>query len=323
MKEVSFIQQNQSYWKELAQHISEGNLLTPDAVADYYQQLTDDLAYAQTYFPYSDHLINQLNTLAINTHQYIYKNKKEEQSRISKFWKMEVPLAVYKSHKQLFVAFIIFMISIGIGMFSSVQDERFPRVILGDRYVNMTLENIEKGDPMYVYKDSGQSGMSFRIAKNNVQVAIMAYVLGFIGSIFTILILASNGIMVGAFIQFFINKGLAWIALSTIFLHGALELCEIVICGGAGLVLGNSLLFPGTFSRTESLKKGAKRSLKIIIGSIPIIIVAAFIEGYITRLNVELGSVGRSLIIIASFAYVAWYYIYYPIKIAQKAEVDG
>ena len=81
------------------------------------------------------------------------------------------------------------------------------------------------------------------------------------------------------------------------------------------MVLGNSFLFPGTYKRIDSLKMGAKRALKIMIGLIPVIVAAAILEGFVTKHYLAIGSVGRWLIIIISFAFIIWYFILYPRKL--------
>jgi len=146
------------------------------------------------------------------------------------------------------------------------------------------------------------------------------YVLGILGTIPAAYILFSNGVMVGAFLGYFMSRGLTSIALSTVFIHGALELSAIVIAGGAGIVLGNSFLFPGSYSRIDSLIEGARRSLKIIIGLVPVFIVAALLESFVTRHYLTIGSIGRNSIILISFAFVIWYFIYYPTKINGREQ---
>ncbi len=318
LKEVVFIKKNEQVWNAFQAHMKGEKLLSPDDLADYYIQITDDLSYARTFYPESQKLIQHLNDLALHSHQQIFKNKKEESSRILDFWKYEVPIAIYKSHKEILYSLMIFLISISIGVVSTMIYEDFPRDILGDGYINMTLENIESGDPMGVYGSSDQGSMFFAIGSNNLRVSLLAYAVGILGSIFTGFILFTNGVMVGAFLWFFVQKGIGWLAISTIFIHGSLELSEIVIVGGAGLVLGNSYLFPGTYTRKDSLIEGAKRSLKIVIGSAPIVIVAALIESVLTREYMALGSIGRLIIITASFAYIYWYYYHLPREVAYN-----
>ena len=78
-----------------------------------------------------------------------------------------------------------------------------------------------------------------------------------------------------------------------------------------GMALGNGWLFPGTYSRLESFRRGAKRGLKIVIGTVPVFIMAGFIEGFITR-HTELPDMLRLGIILTSLAFIIFYYIYLP-----------
>jgi uncharacterized membrane protein SpoIIM required for sporulation len=315
MREIQFIEANKAKWKEFEHYLNgQNNSLDPDRLAELYINVTDDLSYTQTFYP-SSKLLHYLNGLSVKAHQKIYANKKEKTSRFITFWKYEVPLAVKQSYPEITAALVIFLVAIAIGMFSSSQDAEYLKLIVGDNYVNVTQENIDKGDPMAIYKSASSEAMFAKIAINNVRVSLMAFAVGILTSIMPAFILMFNGIMVGAFLYHFVHKGLIGIALSTIFIHGALELSCIVFAGGAGIVLGNSMLFPKTYSRIDSIIMGAKRALKIMIGLLPIIVAAAFIESYFTRHYMEMGSIGRLAIIILSFAFIIWYFIIYPRQI--------
>ena len=319
LKEVQFIKDNEAKWETFAKRIEEFNKNNPDELADLYIEISDDLSFARTFYS-SSKIVPYLNQLALKAHQKIYANKKEKKSRFITFWTTEIPLAVFRSRRALLYSFITFMVAIAIGAFSSSQDAEYVRLILGDSYVNMTEYNIENDDPMAVY-DSMAEGVTFAlIAYNNIRVSFLAYIAGILTSIMTGIILFTNGIMVGAFIYMFYEKGLLWLSFSTIMLHGTLELAAIVIAGAAGYVLGSSFLFPGTYSRTVSLIAGAKRSLKIIIGLFPVFVVAALIEGFVTRHYLELGSLGRWSIVALSALFIIWYFILYPIQIGKQHE---
>ncbi|MFI5155165.1 MAG: stage II sporulation protein M [Chitinophagales bacterium] len=121
----------------------------------------------------------------------------------------------------------------------------------------------------------------------------------------------------GAFQYYFFAKGLGLKSVLVIWIHGTLEISSIIIAGAAGLILGNSLVFPGTYGRMESLKRGAKDGLKFMIGLVPIFIVAAFLEGFVTRYSTM--PLWMSLIIlIGSLAFIIWYFIIYPIRLERK-----
>ncbi len=317
MREAAFVKLNAKKWESLDEALTHKQQTDPDALAAYFVQLTDDLAYAQTHYPESN-TTQYLNHLASKVHQNIYRNKKEEQSRFITFWKYELPHLMYESRKLLLYSFLIFTISMLIGAVSAAHDDTFVRLILGDAYVNMTLDNIKHGDPMGVYKTMGSSDMFFAITFNNIRVSFYAFAAGLFISVGTGLLLFSNGIMLGAFQYFFYQKGLLLTSFLTIWIHGTLEISAIVIAGAAGLVMGNSILFPGTYSRLESFKTGAKKGVKIVIGLVPIFIVAGFLESFVTRLTALPWGIKLGIILTSAFI-ILYYFVIYPAKLNQHA----
>jgi uncharacterized membrane protein SpoIIM required for sporulation len=211
-----------------------------------------------------------------------------------------------------------------LGVVASKEDPNYVRSILGDGYVEMTEDNIQKGDPFGVYKDGNEFGMFLNIALHNINVSLMTFVLGILGGVGTLYMLFSNGIMLGSFQYMFFAKGLGWQSVLVIWIHGTLEISAIVIAGTAGLILGTSFLFPGTFRRIDSLKRGAKDSVKVIIGLVPFFFLAAFFEGYVTRHTGM--SIWLSLSILAgSAAVIVFYFIIYPIALRKSGikVIDG
>ena len=310
MKEVTFIRQNIEKWKETEKVVEQAKTLSPDQLADAYMELTADLSFAQTHFPASRITI-YLNNLASALHNEIYRNKREKWSRIITFWTQEVPETMYAARKELLISFVIFVASALIGVISAANDSEFVRLILGNGYVDMTLDNIAKGTPMAVYDGDSETPMFLQITLNNIRVSFMCFAMGILTSFGTGYILLSNGIMIGAFQTFFYQHGLLWESTLAIWLHGTLEIWAIVVAGAAGLALGNGWLFPGTYPRLESFRRGAKRGLKIIVGTVPVFIMAGFIEGFITR-HTELPDMLRLGLILLSLTFIIFYYIYLP-----------
>jgi len=317
MREASFVKQNKEKWIGFENALDNNVKINPDDLASYYIQLTNDLSYAQTYYPESKTLL-YLNSLASQAHQKIYITKKESKNKIISFWRYEFPLFFYQYQKTLLYTFLIFMSAVIIGVVSTLNDDSFIRLILGDSYVNMTIENIEKGEPMAVYKSGSNIGSFLGITINNIRVAIIAFALGVFFSVGTIYVLFSNGIMLGAFITFFYNNGILE-KTSTVWLHGTIEISVIVIAGCAGLVMGNSFLFPKTYSRRVAFMKGAKDGLKIVVSTIPFFIIAGFIEGFITRYGEQIPTLLAYGIIIISLFIIVYYYIIYPITLHKSS----
>ena len=313
MTEQRFIKLNRESWMKFDRALRSPREISPDYLSDLYIRLIDDLSYARTHYPQSQ-LNDYLNDLAVRAHAFIHGTKRERRNRIKNLYVREIPQAVNRNLGYFRTAFIVFAACIAIGVLSSYLDPRFPRMILGDAYVNQTLLNIEMGDPMAVYKSMNKGSMFSRIAVNNVRVAFMAFIMGVGFGVPTIFILLSNGVMVGGFLSFFAQKQLLGVAMTTIFLHGAMELSAIVISAAAGLVMGTRWLFPGTFHRSRKLVEGAKDGLKIMIGIVPFIVFAAAIESYVTRYYLEMPSWVRLMIILVTFAATAWYFLIYPRK---------
>ncbi len=313
MREAAFVKQNKEKWIAFEHAITKNNTLSPDALADSYIQLTNDLSYAQTYYPDSKTLL-YLNSIASQAHQKIYSTKKESKNRIISFWKTEFPLFFFQHQKTLGYTFLIFIVACGIGTLSALYDTSFVRLILGDAYVNETLNNIAKGDPTGIYKSGSMVGSFLGITINNIRVAFLAYAFGVITSVGTGYILFSNGIMLGAFITFFYTKGVLFEASMAIWLHGTIEISVIIIAGCAGMVMGNSILFPKTFSRRTSFMKGAKDGLKIVVSTLPFFIIAGFIEGFITRYS-NMPTWLAATIILSSLFLIVFYYIIYPFRL--------
>ncbi len=310
MREAAFVKQNKEKWIAFEKALSQPSDLSPDDLAEGYIHLTNDLAYAQTYFRDSKTL-EYLNSLASAAHQKIYRNRKEKKNRILAFWLTEFPLFFKAYQGSLGTAFLIFGLAMVIGALSALNDASFVRLILGDGYVNTTLENISNGDPTAIYKSGSQVGTFLGITINNIRVAILAYALGVITSIGTAYILFTNGVMVGAFITFFYTQGVFLEANKQIWLHGSFEISVIIVAGCAGLIMGNSILFPGTYPRRTSFMKGARDGLKVLISTLPFFVVAGFIEGFITRYS-QMPLFLALLIIAACFGFVIYYYVMYP-----------
>lgn len=319
MREAVFVKANYPKWKSFEALLQNSKAVAPDQLADLFVQLTDDLSYARTHYPQSD-ITRYLNTLAAGVHQRIYRNKKEELNRFVLFWRYELPRLFRQARRPLLYSLLIFCISMAIGVLSSEYDDTYTRLILGDQYINMTLENIEKGDPMAVYKDEDRLTMFASIGFNNLRVAMTIFAAGLVFSIGAGLILFYNGVMVGAFQYFFFQKGLFWTSFLTIWVHGTLEMASFIIAGAAGLVVGNSFLFPGTYPRMESFKRGTRKGLKMLVGVLPIIVLAAILESYVTRYT-EWHWAIKGLIILTSALFMLYYFVIYPFQLERKEDV--
>ncbi|MFN4027437.1 MAG: stage II sporulation protein M [Flavobacterium sp.] len=317
MREVAFIKQNKQKWLDFEQAIFGKTKKNPDEMASLYIHLVNDLSYAQTYYPKSKTVV-YLNYLASQIYQKIYKTKREEQNRLVYFFSVEVPLLVYQYRRYLIYAFILFFTTVAMGVLSAKYDDGLARLIMGDGYVNMTLENIEKGDPVAVYKSGSNWGGFIAITLNNLFVGVRCFIYGIFGGIGTFLVLFQNCMMLGTFQYFFYQHGVFWESVRGIWIHGSMEIFAIVIESACGFILGASILFPRTFSRLNSFKIGFKDSLKIFLSTIPFTIAAGFLEGFVTRYALQMPNWLNVFIILGTLSLISFYFLIFPFIVHKK-----
>lgn len=314
MKESRFIEQNKKNWSEFESSLrSKKNKAAK--LSRLFIQITDDLSYARTFYKFRSVKV-YLNGIAQVLFNDLYRNQTSNFKKFIKFWKTDLPLIIHEARIEFRISFAVFVIAFAIGIISSIYDKQFPNLILGENYIQQTLENIRNNDPMAVYKHGNSFTMFFYIAVNNLFVALRTFAFGLLAGIGAIFALLYNGIMVGAFQYFFIERGLFLESFLTIWQHGTLEISMIIIAGAAGITLGKGLLFPGTFLRMEAFKLSAMRGLKIFLGISPVIILAAFIEGFLTR-HTEIVLPVRLLVILISLCFVLFYFVWYPWYISR------
>ena len=312
MKEVTFIRQNISKWRGAELVVETIGDSQATELADAYIDVTSDLAFAQTHYPNSK-ITSYLNNLASALHNEIYRSRRYRWSRLLTFWTEEVPLTMWEARRELLISFIVFAASAFVGFLSQLLEPEFCRIILGDSYVDMTLQNIAAGEPMAVYNGNPEDEMFGFITLNNVKVSFFVFVLGIFTSLGTGFVLFQNGVMLGSFQTFFFQHGLLWQSALAVWLHGTLEISAIIVAGAAGIAMGNGWLFPGTYPRLVSFRRGARRGLRIVVGAVPVFVVAGFIESFFTR-HTEWPDALRLTIILCSLAFVTYYFIILPKK---------
>ncbi|MCC7401799.1 MAG: stage II sporulation protein M [Chitinophagaceae bacterium] len=315
MREALFIKKNKERWERIEVKSSHD----ADEIARDFTQLVDDLAYAKTFYP-SGKVTHFINGQAAKIYIGIYQNRKEESNRLFTFWKYELPLTVRKYHGLVLFTFIVFALFFMIGFFSSGHDPAFVRSVLGDSYVDMTEENIEKGNPLGVYQSGNALLAWIGIMINNIMVSFTYFARGLSFGILTLTSVMKEAITLGAFEYMFFSKGFGWQSAMGVLIHGTLELTAIIIACSAGLVMVKSFLFPGTLKRLDSLKRGAKDGVKIIVGLMPVFIIAAFFEGFVTRYY-KMPLFVNVIILVASLSFILWYFVFYPIRLGRRIPV--
>jgi uncharacterized membrane protein SpoIIM required for sporulation len=330
MREARFIKKNVDKWNQY-QHQETKD---PDEMADRFITLLDDLSYAKTFYPQSK-VTRWINGIAAGIYQSIYQNQKHRYSRIWLFWKYELPLLFRRYHRTVLFTFILFASFVTIGVISSASDPNYAADFFNHNvqqgYYDDTISRIQRGDPFGVYKDNNPFSMFVHIAYNNISVAFKSVIFGVLFGIGTMILMWTNGLMLGCFQYIFFSQGLGWQSVMVIWIHGTIEISSVVIASCAGLILGFGWLLPGTYTRKQSFLKSAKDAMKICVSLVPFFIVAAFFESYVTHLmsntfqkdSHDIGlPVPVSIIILGgSFFLIVWYFVLYPNRLHKSGVV--
>lgn len=321
MKETKFIALNKEKWHRF-ERLSESETKDPEELSSLYMDISDDLSYAQTFYKRRTVRV-YLNQLAQRVYTGLHIQKGESFRKLIHVWKVSLPLEIYRARKNLLFALVVFLIWATLGVISTKYNPDFARTVLGSGYVEMTNENIQKGKPLDVYKiydfkHETNMSMFIDITTNNLRVAFLCFIFGAFFTIGTHILLFQNAVMVGTFQYYFATKGLLLTSFLGIWIHGAFEISAIVLAAGAGITLGNGWLFPKNYTRMQSLQLSAKRGLKIMLSLVPFIIIAGFLESYVTANYQELAEWSKWLLISLCFGIILFYYVIYPIIVARK-----
>ncbi|MFT4679804.1 MAG: putative membrane protein SpoIIM required for sporulation [Flavobacteriales bacterium] len=314
MRETDFIDQNKEKWHKfeslLAQEKSD-----PGKLSQVFVEITDDLSFSRTH--YSNRSVRvYLNGFAQQIYQLIYKSRKSDSKGFSHFWTHSIPKAMWHSRIALLISFSLFAGAFILGFLSGMYHPDYAEIMMGADYITMTEENIAKEDPMAVYKQD-PIDMFLMIAENNIRVCFRDFITGILAGVGTVFSLLLEGTRIGAFFQFFHKNGLLDQAFFTVMLHGTLELSLLVLSGCAGLTLASGLLFPGVLTRFQALILSARRSMTIMIAVAILLLLAAFIESFATRLT-DLPYILRGGIIFLSFSFILFYFVIYPWILHRK-----
>lgn len=316
MKEKDFIRQNSEKWDSLEKKKTHPK---PETLAESFNQITADLSYSRTYYPHRSIKL-YLNERASGFFIDIYKTRSSNFKTFINFWKLEIPCIMYLHRKELFITFLIAFLGVGIGLFSFHKDHDFAAHILSPSYIAMTEENIKKGDPLAVYKQGNRFENFFEgFAVHNSMVSFYVFTLGLLGGVGSLLDVLVESTRIATFFAFFASHDLGFTAISSVMMHGTVELSSIVVAGAAGFIMGKGLVFPGNYGRFQSFQMSAKRGMKIILSLIPFFTFAGFIEAYVTPMD-KINPIIKICIVSLSALFIIYYFFIYPYSVVKLKE---
>jgi uncharacterized membrane protein SpoIIM required for sporulation len=287
--ERSFVEGSRPTWDRLAAAVgdarSEGvatlGVTRLKQMHEDYRQTAADLAYAQTHFAGSRTAV-YLNRLVGQAHGELYGAAPRRGAALWRFLSRGYPRMVRRNARPMLLAAGVLFGAVALGFLLARIDYPLARLFLPAEYRDVAGDALAQGQPVRDLLAPLAPLLTAGITVNNVQVAILAFAGGITFGLMTAWSLFQNGMLLGVLTGMFTNSGESLQFLALIVPHGSLELPAIALAGGAGLMLAKAILAPGDLPRLDALRAVAPEAVRILLGTVPLFIVAGFVEGFVT-----------------------------------------
>ncbi|TAE54775.1 MAG: stage II sporulation protein M [Nostocales cyanobacterium] len=248
-------------------------------LASLYRSVAADLARARTQ-EVGKTLTQSLQTLTTRGYTQIYQgSRKQEWQAVKKFYLWGFPAVVQQTFLYTVVATLLFLLGGLVAWWYAWQDPSFMSLIVPESLISQVRDRGE----LWMGSIVGIEPLaSSNIMINNISVSFAAVSGGISGGIYTIYIMVFNGLLIGAVATLVGQNNLAYPFWAFVFPHGALELPAIFLAGGAGLLIGKAILFPGKYRRRDAIKINSYLSAQLVFGIVPLLVIAGIIEGFIS-----------------------------------------
>jgi|SRR5215510_2364518 len=271
-----------------------------------YRQAAADLSAVRE-DPTAQYYARSLNLLLARAHNTIYSGEKSSPFGIFRFYRYSYPAIFRRQLPLVTIAFALFALGALVGLFLSVTNPDFIRSYLGPAMIN----SIDRHEMWTHSVVSIKPAASSFIMTNNMSVSFVTFAAGITFGLGTIWFLVRNGIMLGVIAAACWFHGMSLSLWSFVAPHGVLELPAIFIAGGAGLMLARGMLFPGMLPRRDSIARAGAEAIRLVLGTVPILIVAGTIEGFIS----PSGLAARwKFVLAAVFATIFFLYLLLPVE---------
>jgi uncharacterized membrane protein SpoIIM required for sporulation len=250
-----------------------------------YRQATSDLAYVQTFTPDSE-LVELLNALVARAHSLVYISSNSSWKMLWRTISQTWPQTFRANVRYFYLSLAIFLAANVMGAAGFLADEGMVNLFLGPGGEQL-LESVKAGEMWTdkIFSVTPMSHAALNIMVNNIMVVFLTFTMGIALGLGTVLVLVRNGLMLGAVIAMCVRYGMALSLFDFITAHGVVEISVIIVAGGAGLMLGESLLCPGRLSRRDALRSNGPQAIRLVIMGAFVLVFAGLTEGFISPVH--------------------------------------
>jgi uncharacterized membrane protein SpoIIM required for sporulation len=280
-----FIRTHQDGWRQLQTFLEQARRLSLARLpldvfrtgSALYRQAVADLAYAR--MCYADHpVVTELEGLVSHAHSLLYQADRPRSRSWTEFWRTTWPRRVREAARPILFATGVFWASAILGFFLTAQNP-----VLENYFVSPPMRKAIASKRLWTEPLARTApAASTQIAVNNINVSFMAWAFGLTFGIGTVWLLVLNGVMLGAISAACLRAGMLAPLTEFVVAHGSLELPAIWISSGAGLLMADAIVFPGRYSRGVELRHKGRCAVQIMIGIVPVLLVAGAIEAFVS-----------------------------------------
>jgi uncharacterized membrane protein SpoIIM required for sporulation len=317
MKSVEFRRERESTWAELEAMIQFADdkgirALGADALArlpHLYRATLSSLSVARS-ISLDRALVDYLESLVGRAYFVVYGTRQHVRKQIAEFFTWKLPATVRAAKWHILVAFVI-SIAGAIAAYSlTTHDMDYYYSFVGDMAQGRTPASTTTELRENLYHSEGVTNMLATFAaslfSHNARIGILAFSLGFVAGLPTLLLLFYNGLVLGAFVALYTSRGLGVDIWGWLLPHGVTELTAVILCGAAGLMLAHGLVFAGSRPRLDSLRERGRPAAVIVIGAVMMLFIAGLIEGIFRQTVTDLTV--RYAVAIGTGLFWIWYF---------------
>ena len=287
MQVDKFYQSRQADWQVLSKLLdrsqSDIHRLSPEDIntlGRLYRATTSDLALAQRDFP--EHRVTAyLNQLVARAHAVVYRSEPLALNRFLHFATKGFPRAYREAFRFTLAAALLFIIpALAAGLGTAWQPETARWMLPAE--VQYLIPDIERQELWINIPIEERPYASSFIMRNNIQIAFLSFGSGVLAGVFTVWIMIYNGLILGGVTGLTAHHDVGFELWTFVIGHGVIELSVIFIAGGSGLMLGWAVIHPGLLRRRDALTMAARKAVRLVIGCVPLLVLAGLIEGFIS-----------------------------------------
>jgi uncharacterized membrane protein SpoIIM required for sporulation len=283
----NFLESRLGKWKRLEELTARASRLrlkslSGEEVREFgqlYRRTAADLAIAREEVR-DQRLVNYLNHLVARAHGAIYRSESSGFGVFVSFFRYEFPAVFRKTFYYTLTAFLVFIVAAVFAGTACILDEGF-----ADRIAPQLKQSIAEHHNWTESVNNANPLASTSIQANNINVTFYAFAGGLLAGIGTLWVLAQNGLLLGMVLSLCFRYRF-WEIPIFVSAHGVIELTAIFIAGGAGLLIAKALLMPGDLRRIDALVENGRLAIKLILGCIPMLLIAGLIEGFISPAHI-------------------------------------